>query len=237
MVKPPKDKIERHYFEKFRQVHQLPDGSVVFGDKPDVIIHGSRKIGIEMTNFFLKSGSHLDSEQRQKPLRGAILKEARKLYRAGDGRNDINLTICFDKSNPVSPARRKKLPRELADLARSVENEKSGGIASKLSRDKFPEILSVWLHSKEEVDARWRLIGARSPRLMVKTDLEAKVREKEAKSGEYEQCDAHWLLIVVDGMDAAQDQEIRIDDPHVDSHLFERIIVFEPLLGHVVEVK
>ncbi len=67
--------------------------------------------------------------------------------------------------------------------------------------------------------------------------LEAIVREKETKSNEYEQCDAYWLLVVVDGMDAAQEQEIRIDDPYVTSSVFEKIIIYEPLFGHVVEAK
>lgn len=237
MFKPSSDKIERHYFEKFRQVYQLPDGTVIYGDKPDVIVHGTRKIGIEMTSFFLKSGSDPDSEQRQRPLRGPIIEESWKLYRASGGRNDVNLTVCFDGSNPISPARRKKLPQELAALLHTIDNRESGAIEWHLFRDKMPEIWSVWLHSKQEVDAKWRLNGIHSPRLMDKSDLEAKVREKEVKSCEYERCDAYWLLVVVDGMDSAQDQEIRIDDPHVDSPVFEKIIAYEPLFGHIVEVK
>jgi hypothetical protein len=237
MAKPSNDKIERFYFEKFQQVYQLPDGSVIYGDKPDIIIQGSRTIGIEMTNFFLKSGSCHDSEQRQKPLRGPILKEARKLYRADCGRNDINLTVCFDGSNPISPARKKELPRHLANLVGSMQDERSGDIGRHLFRDTMPEVWSVWLHSKEELGVKWRLLGAHSPRLMDKGDLEARVRDKEAKSREYKQCDAHWLLVVVDGMDAAQEQEIRIGDTLVQSNVFEKIIVYEPFFGHFVEAK
>jgi hypothetical protein len=56
---------------------------------------------------------------------------------------------------------------------------------------------------------------------MSEVALEAIVREKEAKAAEYNPCDAYWLLVVVDWIDPAQEQEIRIDDrPCVASDLF-----------------
>jgi hypothetical protein len=233
MTRFSNDKIERHYFEAFQQAYQLPDGSVAYGDKPDVIIQGTRKIGIEMTNFFLESGSLPDSEQRQRPLRGLIIDEAHKLYRAGGGKN-IELTFSFDKGNPITPNRRKQLPKQLADLAHSMDRRESGEIEWHLFRDMMPEISTVWLNAREYRDAKWRQLGTYSPGLMCKDDLEAIVREKEAKSAEYEQCDAHWLLIVVDAMDAAQEQEIRINDPHVDSTVFEKIIVYNTF-GQIID--
>ena len=48
--------------------------------------------------------------------------------------------------------------------------------------------------------------------LMSEAALEAIVREKEAKAAEYNPCGAYWLLVVVDWIDPAQEQEIRIDD-------------------------
>jgi hypothetical protein len=237
MAKPSKNNTERHYFEKFHQAVQLPDGAVSYGDKPDVIIHGTRKIGIEITNFFLKTGSHPDSEQRQRPLRAPIIEQARNLYRDGGGKNDTGLTICFNDGEPISLGRRRTLPKELANVAHSIDNRESGPIEWHVFRDKMPEISTIWLHSKEELDAHWRLLGSHSPDLMSEDGLKNIIREKEAKSNDYEQCDAHWLLVVADGMDPAQEQEIRIDDLHVQSDVFEKIIVYEPLFGRIVEVK
>jgi hypothetical protein len=51
--------IERHYFGRFRKAYALPAGSVTYGDKPDVTITGERH-----------------SEQRQRPLRNAVVSEA-----------------------------------------------------------------------------------------------------------------------------------------------------------------
>jgi len=64
MAKPSKDEVERHYFELFRTKYALPDGFVEYGDKPDVILRGSRTIGIEITNFFVQSGEVSGSEQK-----------------------------------------------------------------------------------------------------------------------------------------------------------------------------
>lgn len=56
--------MERHYFERFRNVYTLPDGAVWYADKPDVLVKGNRTIGIEITNFYLQPGSAEGSEQR-----------------------------------------------------------------------------------------------------------------------------------------------------------------------------
>jgi hypothetical protein len=236
MARLSNDKIERRYFEKFRQVYQLPDGIVVYGDKPDVKIVGARKIGVEMTSFFLKSGSLFDSEQRQRPLRAKIVNQAQTLYRAAGGKN-IEVTFSFDGNTPITTSRMKLIPNELALLAHSMDSGKSGEILRYLFRDTTPEVWSIWVNTKEYSNAEWQLLGTHCPNLMAVDGLEAIVREKETKSNEYEQCDAYWLLVVVDGMDAAQEQEIRIDDPYVTSSVFEKIIIYEPLFGHVVEAK
>jgi hypothetical protein len=55
--------IEKHYFEMFRRVYPLPEGAIIYGDKPDVIIEGEKRVGIEITNFFLEDGSLSESEQ------------------------------------------------------------------------------------------------------------------------------------------------------------------------------
>jgi hypothetical protein len=65
--------------------------------------------------------------------------------------------------------------------------------------------------------------------------LEAIVRDKEAKSTDYASRDAYWLLVVAEAMDPAQEQEIRIDGLNISSQVFEKIIVYNPLFGHVVE--
>jgi hypothetical protein len=235
MAKPSNDEIQRHYFEQFRKVWPLPDGSVKYGDKPDVIVHGTRKIGIEITCFFLQSGKLPESEQRQRLLRDAVIAESHRLYKTGGGKS-IELTFSFDNANPISATRKKKLSADLAALAHSLDKRTSGEIDKYLFRDIMPEVESIYLNAKEYANAKWRIMQVHTVGLTSKDDLEVIVREKESKAEKYEQCDAHWLLVVIDGIDAAQDQEIRIDDLHVSSDVFEKVMIFHTF-GHVIEVK
>jgi hypothetical protein len=101
----------------------------------------------------------------------------------------------------------------------------------------MPEISFVYLNAREYPDAKWRVIGSYSVGPMSDQGLESIVREKEAKSAQYEPRDAYGLLVVVEAMDAAQEQEIRIDGLHIASDVFERIIVYNPLFEHIVEAK
>lgn len=55
--------IERHCFEMFLKVYPLPPGAITYDDSPDVIVEGERRIGIEITNFFLEEGSLSESER------------------------------------------------------------------------------------------------------------------------------------------------------------------------------
>ena len=78
--------IERHYFEQFAKAYALPDGAPEYADKPDVMLKGARTIGVEMTNFYLQSGGSAGSEQRQRPLRQAVVTDAHKLFLDARGR-------------------------------------------------------------------------------------------------------------------------------------------------------
>jgi hypothetical protein len=225
-VRVSNEHIERYYFESFLEICPLT-GCVTYGDKPDVIVSGPRKIGIEITNFFLQSGCLRESEQRQRPLRSRVIAEAHSLYRAGGGKN-IELTFVFDKNNPITSGRTKKIRNELVAFVRNIDDAVSGEIRKSLFRDRIPEISFIWLHKGECREPKWRLQGAYSTDLMRKDSLEALVRNKESKLREYNPCDAYWLLIVADSIDAAQDQEIRIDDPLIASDVFERIIIYDP---------
>jgi hypothetical protein len=62
------------------------------------------------------------------------------------------------------------------------------------------------------------------------------IREKEAKVRQYATCDAYWLLIVVEFIDSAQEQEIRIDGLTIESDVFQKIIVYKPGFEHIVEI-
>jgi hypothetical protein len=48
----------------------------------------------------------------------------------------------------------------------------------------------------------------------------------------------YWLLVVVDFINPAQDQEIQIDGfDKIQTEVFEKIIAYKTLFGHVLEAK
>ncbi|RKP56751.1 hypothetical protein D7S86_08070 [Pararobbsia silviterrae] len=100
----------------------------------------------------------------------------------------------------------------------------------------LPYIVSLY-STGERVDAKWRVQqGYMVPMLAVKRVAEV-VATKVAKAAKYQKCDALWLLITVDFWNPAQDQEIEWpQDERIDFGPFERILIYKPAYGQVVEV-
>jgi hypothetical protein len=226
--------IERHYFEEFSKAYKLPDGAVEYADKPDILVRGVRTTGIELTRFYLQPGGALGSEQKQKPLREGVISDAHKLHRNAGGKK-FELTIGFEADRPITSARRKVLPKELAAFSATIGANKSGPVDPELF-ETMPEISSIYLNSKEYGDAKWIVCQVYSVDLMSPTELEKIVREKESKAAEYLPCDDYWLLIIVDWMDNAQEQEISVLRVKIASNVFQRIIVYKPGFEDILEV-
>lgn len=226
---------ERYYFEQFRKAFKLPLGEIAYVDKPDVVVRGARTIGIEITNFYLEHGNEEGSEQRQRPRRYEVASQAHRLY-LDDGGKGIELTIEFDPETPITSLTRKTLPQKLAAFAASVDMQPSRAFYPDSFPD-MPEIKSIWLDSREWPDAKWVRAGqVYTYEEMSAARLQAIVAEKESKAANYASCDAYWLLIIVDWVDPAQDQEITTKDLKLSSDVFERIIVYKPGFEDIVEI-
>jgi hypothetical protein len=141
--KPTTQEIERYYFEKFRQQYTLPPGRVEYSDKhvvggPDVIIESNKKIGIEITNFYLKPGCRLNSEQRQSALREKVIREAHRLYLANGGKN-IELSFGFNLIE-----KKEGLAQRIADFVSTIEHKESGTVSLAAFRH-IPEVAFIIL--------------------------------------------------------------------------------------------
>jgi hypothetical protein len=226
--------IERHYFEQFSEAYKLPSGAAEYADRPDVLLKGERTIGIEMTRFYLQPGGSPGSEQQQKPRRQRVVSDAHALHRSAGGKK-FELTITFNPDRPITSARRKSLPKELAAFAATISDATSGPIHADLFEG-MPEVSSIYLNSKGCDDAKWSVCQVYSLDLMSAEGLEEIVREKESKAAEYVPCDAYWLLIIVDWRDNAQDQEISVEGIKIASNIFEKIVVYKPGFEDIVEV-
>lgn len=234
MAKKSQQEIEHHYFRMFCSDYRLPDGTIAHGDKPDVILYGQRKIGIEITNFFLEDGALLESEQVQRSARESVVSKAHTLY-LSEGGKKIVLSFSFDKANPIRD--QGKLAKKLVETARKIDRQKTGAVSRNLFGD-IPEVSFVYLNSNEYEDPKWQVIQCYTGQIMSLEKLHAIVSIKEAQSKFYQPCDAYWLVVVVDFVDRAQDQEIRIDGiEQIESTVFEKIMVYKTHFGHVFAAK
>lgn len=234
MSKLSNQDIEKYYFEMFRKDYSLPSGNIIYGDSPDVIIDGERKLGIEIANFYHKSGTLPESEQIQSRWREKVVSKAQHLYQKQNGRK-FEISFGFDKSCPILS--QKALVDQLINLATQIQNFQTGQIGRNHFKH-IPELSFVYLNNQEYEDTKWRIVQVHDMPILAMERLVDIVRDKEQRSKKYEKCDAYWLLVVVDFMNPAQDQEIQVEDfKKVEPEAFEKVIVYKTLFGHVLEAK
>lgn len=234
MSKKSNQEKEQYLFNMFRGHYQLPEGKIIHGDKPDVILEGKRKIGIEITNFFLENGELPESEQQQRNVRERVVPKAQRVYRENDGKR-IELSFSFDQTIPIRD--QGQLVNKIAALAKNIDGFRTGLLRKDIFKD-IPELSSVYLNAEEYEDPKWRIVQCYSGQSMSMERLRTIVRIKEEKSKCYKPCDAYWLVVVVDFSDRAQDQEIQITDfEKITSAIFEKVIVYKTHFGHVLQAK
>jgi hypothetical protein len=231
---PSNQEIENHYFEMFRKDFTLPSGEVIYRDSPDVVIDGERKIGIEITNFFHKHGANTASEQIQSNWRDKVVSKAQHIYQKQNDRK-FEISFGFDKSCPIT--NQKSLVDEIVELATQIQNCETGQIGRNYFTQ-IPELSFVYLNNQEYKETKWRVVQVHRGSMLIRDRLVDIVKDKEQRSQKYEKCDAYWLLVVVDFMDPAQDQEIQVDKfKKVETEAFERVIVYRTVHGHVFDAK
>ncbi len=215
-------KIERHYFELFRKIYQLPDGEIKFGDKPDVIINGDKRVGIEITNFFVEKGQLPISEQNQRRIRKDVLKKAHQRYMKGGGKHEISFS--FNKEQPIQNSQ-KLIPR-IVELIQKMEVSKTGGISRYFLED-IPELEFIYINPNLYNDPQWRLTqGYTGNNIMSVPRLTEIIRNKEHKAQNYRKCEAYWLLLVIESFDHAQEQIMPFEEVKVESGVYEKIILY-----------
>lgn len=210
---------------------QLPPGEIIYSDKPDVIIKGERKIGIEITNLYLEDGKLPESEQRQRTLRELIVSRAHQKYLKAGGKK-FELSFGFDSNIPTKD--RDKLIQKITYLAKQLENYKSGEVYKRLYKD-IPEIDFLYVNSIEYDKPKWQIYQVYQGQTMSINNLIKKIKEKEIKAEDYQKCDEYWLLVIVDFIDRAQDQEIRIEGINdIKSNIYKNIIIYKTAFDHIV---
>ncbi|MGG1943666.1 hypothetical protein AB1286_02515 [Trinickia sp. NRRL B-1857] len=214
---------ERAVFEMFARDFELPESSIAYGDMPDVVIDGPRKIGIEITDLYPEDGDNPDSEQAQKLYRDAVAKQAQALYSAASGR-PIELHFAFNFEKPIR--RVETLAKAIAELGRSVEHGPSDAIPD-YAFEHIPELQWVYWNGHEYPDAKWRITQSYAVPSLALPRIEKNIAEKTEQAKKYLACDAYWLLMVVNLWNPASDQDISWPGgATVYAGAFERIFLY-----------
>ena len=223
-----KQKMEHHYFDIFNRIYTLPLGNIeYYRDKPDIMIHGERKLGIEIRNFYIEEGGLTQSEQKQRDMRKHAIRKAHQKYLKKGGKHEINFS--FNKNYPIRDIR--KLVDKIVEVILTIEVNESGGIRISNYFSDIPEIVFIYINQNECSDPQWRNDQSHIGLQIMSTDkLEQILRVKEKKVEEYEKCDIYWLLFVIDSFDRAQEQlmpdEVLNGEVKLASDIYEKIILF-----------
>jgi hypothetical protein len=232
-------KIEKKYYDLFSKHYALPLGTVVFGDKPDVVILGEnnqRTLGIEIAHLYINDGDAQDSEQKQSVNRLKVIASAEEIYLSRGGRK-IELNVGFCELNLIKPKRIKQIAKDLASYALEI-SMRSDGYLSCWPLDATPEIGYLSHDGNEYPNSRWGLSQTfRTPFLSV-ARVKEMVARKVTKAQQYAPCAATWLLLVVEFWDPAQDQLIHWPaDESVGKTPFDRILIYKTGFTDVIEVR
>ncbi len=216
-----KEEMQRYYFGLFQKDYALPEGTIEYTDKPDIILHGSRKTGIEMTRFYLRDGSCPTSEQVQIKLRQGTVSRAQDLFRARNN-GPMRLILGFDLAVPLE-SDISNLAEQIAEFAERIDGRKTGQV-SKKEFSSSPELSFVWIADKGFGD-RWTVMQVHTTPKMSIRRLREIVKDKETKARGYTSCDSYWLLVVMDFIDRAQDQNLHTEGfETVVSDVFDKMV-------------
>jgi hypothetical protein len=101
----------------------------------------------------------------------------------------------------------------------------------------LPELRSLYHNGVEYSNAKWRSMQSYVVPNLSLERLREVVGEKTKKVHGYQKCDAYWLLLIVDFMNSAQDQDIDWPSASVfGSTPFEEILLFKPQFAKVTRV-
>lgn len=227
--------IEKYYFEQFRRDFSLPMGSVEYGDKPDVILRGEKIIGIEITNLYRADGRNVESEQIQAKGREELIRKAQEIY-LNKGERNIELNVSFNLALPIYN------PGEVAEklaLELLKHDLPYGNLPSEILLKIPPEIKFIYCNTQDYSDFRWRVVQVHSEYILSVDRLKQVIADKNTRISGYKDsgCDEYWLLLIVDFIDLAQDQQLSwpLDKESINT-LFDRVIIYKPQFSQWLEI-
>lgn len=214
MTSTTKKKRERFYFERARsKVSEFRPGQIDdTSENPDLIVQSSPRLyGVEVTEV-VRSATKAVLETKR-----IICERAQKQYLATTGVAGLRASVIFHAHTTPTKRDQDGAAEELFTLVARHFPRVPSSIERRTLRegDDFTSkwFSSVWLHFHPQVPrSRWQAIQAWGvPRLLGK-ELQEVIARKEPRVAQYRHRTREvWLLIVVNGFDAATALSVDVD--------------------------
>lgn len=200
----PKKEVERHYFDRFRQLYQpFPGGVITSTDEPDFLVVDERqRTGIELTELHRESQPGQAPLQAMEAMRHRLAARAQDLYVQGGG-PPVRCTIFMQEVH-IEKSQVESLASAIVGIAKRnlpVANASLSESYDWTNRDYFPEIIDTV--SVRRIDAitetHFNCPGATWVPKLSSSDIIRTLAAKEPKYAAYRaRCDQAWLLINAD---------------------------------------
>ncbi|WP_265665585.1 hypothetical protein [Verminephrobacter aporrectodeae] len=248
------EEIERHYFEQFRshyesqegnfkcfrQNYEIPKGDIVYTDSPDVMIHGVTTLGevttlgVEITRSYINDDPE-KSEQVQRELREVVLTRAKSQAPKGE---KYDLWIGFDPFHPILKKQATPIARELAEVVENNLDKWLCGHVPKQFFEHIPQVESIYFNPTEYSAPAWRTLQCYEGSTLEFKRVQEIVEKKSRKLQNYQKCTKYWLLIVINFIDRAQDQDLQLGAEDVlQKSPFECVLLYKHPFGELVLVR
>jgi hypothetical protein len=232
MTTPAQKQRERSYLDEFRRVVSVP-GIVEEGERPDFIVRGDATIGVEVVDLFHVPGSDPLGWQRQRPRGDRAIAQAHAIFERAGGRR---FDYAIDLARLPAEASIGEIAAQIWGAANAAAQDGPGGIVSSLLLEPFP--LVSWMHRSENEyeEPRWYAMAVHDTPPLDPAAVQAAVDGKGIKLARYRACDAHWLLLVVNFSNRAQNQALVWPAEAVlQRRGFDRVFVLKTAHSEVLE--
>lgn len=234
-----KELIEDSIFKKFKKSYnKFPQGKIEHIDKPDFIIHGDKKIGIEITQIFkdqeLEKGSLLKSvEEITKKVSEEIIHLLRKKKKP-----NCYITIHLNKNYFPPQLNPKEIARNcFNDIDKKMNTRRKNYILEINNDGQLPNIVESYDIIFDEKIKDFEYIESASTvgGIINNNKLQFILDKKEDAKKEFIKCDKYWLVIKSGEFSADYFPSIQIIPGELKTS-FDKIFILKYLENEIIEV-
>jgi hypothetical protein len=231
---------EKSIFNRFQDnFPNFPSGEISQPDKPDFVVEGSKKIGIEITQIFsdqqLEVGSKLKAQETRQRQLGENIINGLKQYELKSLIIDvgINHTIGLIKSN-IRHIANECIPHIINEY-HHLENLDTYTI---INYGQLPHEISQIFLLKNNAMEELQFVesGGAVLRELISDDIQFLLDKKNNDLLGYQYCDEYWLVIKEGSYIADSFSNINVDAQILDSQ-FQKIFVIRQFNSQIIRIK